>query len=341
MKFLIAILCTAISLVASAAKSTGEVHIFPQPDGTKVAVQLFGDESFSWHQTTDGILLTYANKAYYIATIDSLGNLINSGVLAHNADARTEKEILAIKKQNRKLFFNDSPDIRKARTRSKTIAGYPKSFYCPHSGTVRVPIIIMEYADMKLRLDDRSIWEEYFNGTKRTAFSYETRFQGYGSVKQYFADASHGQLNFEFEIYGPYTADNGHDYYGRGQGTERELELLKEAVSKADADIDFSQYDSNNDGSVDMVYILYAGTGRNISGDDNDFHPACWNTEDSYTSADGKRINIIGGASELMVSAEISSSLGNVRSGIGVTCHEMSHGLGLPDLYWTLVTPPN
>jgi len=332
-KYLLAFLFTAFSLAANAAKSTGAVQIFQQPDGTKVAVQLFGDEYFSWHQTTDGILLTYADKAYYIATTDSLGNLLNSGILAHNADARTVKEIAAIKQQNRSLFFDDSPTVKKAKAQRKAIADYPRGHYCPHSGTVRVPIIIMEYSDMPFRINDRNVWEEYFNGTTRTELSAETRFQGYSSVKQYFADASQGQLDFVFDIYGPYTASGTHDSYGHG----KELTLMKEAVALADADIDFSKYDINDNGYVDMVYVLYAGTGRNLSLRNEDLHPQCNTSTGAYVYADGKSINILGCANEL-VTADFNGK--PMRAGIGVTCHEMSHGLGMPDLYWTLSTTP-
>lgn len=87
-----------------------------------------------------------------------------------------------------------------------------------------------------------------------------------------------------------------------------------------------------------MVYILYAGTGANSSGNNNDFWPTCWNTTGSYATADGMSINIIGGASEL--ATKNHTTLGDKRSGIGVTCHEISHGLGMPDLYWTLGSTP-
>ena len=178
----------------------------------------------------------------------------------------------------------------------------------------------------------------YFNGTTRTPLSEETKWNGYSSVSEFFKDASFGLFEPIFELYGPYTAKNKHDYYGKNS---RNISvILSEAVSKADNDIDFSQYDSNNDGKVDMVYIFYAGTGANLSGDNNDVWPACFPGNQNISTNDGVRITTIGGANELAVYASGSPTGESLRAGIGVTIHEMSHGLGLPDLYNT-GTPRN
>ncbi|MBQ0073931.1 MAG: M6 family metalloprotease domain-containing protein, partial [Prevotella sp.] len=213
------------------------------------------------------------------------------------------------------------------------IPGYPSTKHCPHTGKVRVPVIMMEYADMKFTLN-RNVCEEYFNGTTRTPYSSDTRFDGYSSVAQYFYDSSNGQLEFEFDLYGPYTATNNHDYYGKAS---RNISvILSEAVSKADKDINFKQYDSDGNGIVDMVYIMYAGTGANLSGDNNDVWPACYPGNQNISTSDGVRITTIGGANELAGYSKGSP----IRAGVGVTVHEMSHGLGLPDLYNT-GTPKN
>ena len=112
--------------------------------------------------------------------------------------------------------------------------------------------------------------------------------------------------------------------------------MLTEAVECADKDIDFSKYDSNNDGNVDLVYVLYAGTGANLSGNRNDVWPACWYNR-TITTKEKKIVNVIGVANELASSSYLGEP---IRAGIGVFCHEMSHGLGLPDLYWTLGYKP-
>ena len=351
-KFLIALtLLTTIITTADASKSTGEAHAFAQPDGTTLMVRLLGNETRSWYQTLDGVLLKRNGKAFYIARTVSDGTLANTGILAHNLDSRTEIERTAVKAQDKSLFHKINTDtIAEAKNKKNVIAGYPSADkFCPHSGKIRVPVILMEYAEtdsdnVKFEFD-KETFEEYFNGTKKTPYSSATRFQGYSSVAQYFNDASYGDLQFEFDIYGPYTANKGHDYYGHhsddGYPTgNHEFALLTEAVKKADPDIDFSQYDTNGNGYVDMVYVLYAGTGANISGDENDFWPSCW-YNCSISTADGNKIkiNVIGGANELTISA---ANYGGtpIRAGVGVTCHEMSHGLGLPDLYWTSGSTP-
>lgn len=347
-KYLFSILlCLMVAVGVYAAKSNGGVRKVVQPDGTTLSIQLLGDENFCWYQTIDGVLLIEESKVFYVGQVTEDGELQSSGIVAHNSGSRSSEEQTAVSKQDKNKFFSKANDIvansKKAMFGDLTttsISGYPvENSYCPHSGTITVPIIMMAYSDTPF-VFDKATFEEYFNGTTCTNYSNETRFQGYSSVAQYFHDASDGKLNFKFELYGPYTAAHEHDYYGIAKGKSREQQLLSEAVKNADNDVDFSdaKFDSNNDGNIDMVYVLYAGCGANISHDNNDFWPACWYSSNKYYQGDGKNINVIGGANELAIRDD--ATLGSLRAGIGVTCHEMSHGLGLPDLYWNLTTVP-
>lgn len=334
MKKIFCFLLLFISVVSLwAAKSTGAVRQWKQPDGTIVSVCLMGDEHVSWYQTTDGVMLCRKGNAFYVAEVNDRGDLLPTNVLAHNAGQRLDGEVTLAKAQKRELFFAAAK--RNLSVRSRAIEGYPSNTFSPHTGTVRVPIIMMGYPDVPFTFD-RDVFEDYFNGTVRTDYSRETRFDGFSSLAEFFRDASHGKLNLEFDLYGPYVADFNHDYYGKKAG--HSFNLLTEAVKKADADIDFTKYDSNGDNRVDMIYILFAGAGANISGDDNDFWPACW-YGGNYSTDDNITYNVIGGASELAITAADNDGEA-IRAGIGVTAHEMSHGMGLPDLYWTLSSDP-
>lgn len=329
-KTLCVMLLLFTATVVWAAKSSGAIHIFPQPDGTTIKVRLLGDEHVSWYQTPDGVLLVRGyDKAFYVAEVNADGVLKKTAILAHDMDHRTNQELALVKAQRRDAFM--SAVEREMAANAKSIPGYPSKSFCPHNGVVRVPVILMQYSNMDLSLE-RDVIEDYFNGTTKTPLSYETRFQGYGSVSQYFKDASFGKFELVFDIYGPYTTNYGHDYYGKKSG--KSFTLLTEAVKKADGDIDFSKYDSDGNGKVDMVYVFYAGTGASTSGNNDDIWPSCWYS--TYISTDdGKSINVIGAANELRVYADESPTGKNLRAGIGTTCHEISHGLGLPDLYNT------
>lgn len=320
-----------------AAKSAATAMMVFQPDGSTVTLRLLGDEEFSWYQTVDGVLLAYENSAYYIAKVEK-GKLVSTGILAHDDAERTDAEIAAIAGQDKDGFFAQADNS--VATRRNAVARLDKKNFSPHMGEIHIPIIMMEYYDKQFVLGDGvkeklyEVFEEYFNGTKRTPYSSETRFQGYSSVRQYFCDASNGRFTPVFDLYGPYQASCSHDYYGKASG--KTSNLLIEAVALADADIDFSQYDSNNDGNVDLVYVLYAGTGANLSGNRNDIWPSCWYNRSIITD-ENKVVNVIGATNELAVEDYGGQP---IRAGIGVFCHEMSHGMGLPDLYWTLSYKP-
>lgn len=318
-----------VCLTANAAKASGKPRAMTQPDGTTVMVKLLGDENFHWYQTIDGVLLYPKSGAFYVAEVQNDGQLVPTDLLAHNLDSRTNAETEKAKAQRRHLFFAENKP--KSDGMSK-MAKYPYSGYCPHKGKVRIPIIMLEYPDRKFQKHGDELYaefNEYFNSETVTPFNAKDRqyLNGFGSVKRYFLDASLGQFEPEFELYGPYTASEPHRYYA---GTSPKLG--REALRLAHGDIDFSQYDSDNDGNVDLVYVLYAGTGQNLSQMDDDAWPH-WRMGD-FGTYNGKRVNSIGVSNE-SVDLAFNDGTQTIRAGIGVLCHEISHGLGLPDLYWT------
>ncbi len=88
---------------------------------------------------------------------------------------------------------------------------------------------------------------------------------GPGSMKDFYEEISYGNFSVDGSAEGWYTADNNHDYYGANDASGNDqdpAELAREAVVKADSDVDFSNYDNVGDGSVDTVMIIHEGRGE-------------------------------------------------------------------------------
>lgn len=154
-----------------------------------------------------------------------------------------------------------------------------------------------------------------------------------GSIHQYFYDQSWGQYDLQIDVVGPVTVSRNAAYYGANStwGNDQHAdELVKEACLLADSlGADFSQYDSNGDGKVDWVVILYAGKGEASGGTANTIwpHQSDLSSWGSSITLDGKKVDHYCCLNEL-------SSNGK-RSGIGTFCHEFGHIMGLPDFYAT------
>lgn len=154
-----------------------------------------------------------------------------------------------------------------------------------------------------------------------------------GCVRDYFSEQSFGQYQPQFDVVGPVTVSNGMAYYGGNNGSLTDAnvdEMVQEACELAhDAGADFSQYDNDGDGKVDFVFFYYAGYGEAETGDADNIWPHSSDVSGRQNIVfDGKKVATYACASELTWQTKN-------RAGIGTFCHEFSHVLGLPDLYYT------
>lgn len=221
----------------------------------------------------------------------------------------------------------------KAKTRANI--GNQKTYL----GERRGLIILMEFQDTKFNnknkngktFDVHGLWNDVAN---KEGLKTVNGILVNGSVGDYFRQQSYGQFNLIFDVKGPYTAKNKYAYYGRNKDwgnmtfDQAPFELIIEAVNAANGEVNFKDYDWDDDGEVDQVYVVYAGHGE-ASYDDAD---TIWPHEstlegwlDEKTILQGIAINTYACDNEL--------DPNDRTMGIGTLCHEFSHCLGLPDVY--------
>ena len=101
----------------------------------------------------------------------------------------------------------------------------------------------------------------------------ETLSKNYGSVKQYFKEMSYGLFTPIFDVAAVVHLTHDMKYYGEETGSSHDKNLdqfIKDACTAAhNQGVNFANYDANNDGNVDLVYIIFAGYGENQGGAKN------------------------------------------------------------------------
>lgn len=270
-------------------------------DGTRVEATLRGDEHVHYYQTADGRALQLAEGGYVFVNRDSL--------------VKVHRERL--NESNRLRAKRSTKGVRKA-----TYRGQRKGL-----------VIMVEFSDVKFTYD-RNTFNDFFNKTGYTDNDMA------GSVHDYFLEQSYGQFDLEFDIVGPVTLNYPASYYGYDMTTktshnDRVAAMVNTVCKEVDSQVDYSQYDWNSDGYVDQVYVIYAGYSA-AQGADHTIWPHEWNVRagvsSPYRTAEGPTIGTYGISCELM--GDGARSKGHI-DGIGTSCHEFSHCLGLPDFYDT------
>ncbi len=293
-----------------------------QPDGQKITILLKGDEKVKWAISDDGYtLLRNREGAFCYAYLNENGDLVPSELIAHNTTNRGVSEKAFLQTVEKGLSYSRDQvsmlksiwDIQKKEGR--------KSF--PTTGDRNLVCILMGFTD-KAFTKTQNDFNNLFNQVGYTLDG------ATGSVKDFYKESSYNQLNLTVTVAGPYTAANNMAYYGANDADGYDVKpdvLVTEAVTKADADVNFANFDNDGDGHVDGIYVIYAGYGEEAGAPANTIWAHAW--EITPVTKDGKII------STYSCSSELRGTTGSNITRIGVICHEFGHVLGAPDFYDT------
>jgi M6 family metalloprotease-like protein len=190
---------------------------------------------------------------------------------------------------------------------------------------------------------------------------FETK--GY-TMTTYYKAISSGRFSVTGKVFGWYQAPKDDTYYegdNNGLGGTAIGELLTSALSQADKDADFGQYDNDgadgkpnsgdDDGKVDTIVFIHPEVGGECqnSGQQGNIWSHSWHyskglghtepfvTDDPVRDSNG---DAVAGAFIKIDDYTIQPGLACASTTkakkiiqVGVFCHEFGHALGLPDLY--------
>ncbi|ROS75310.1 M6 family metalloprotease domain-containing protein [Cellulomonas sp. PhB143] len=229
--------------------------------------------------------------------------------------------LLGIARSPRPLGFDDGTYIPPSEFPLGTAASTIRSALldrAPLRGSLRVIVVLVDFSDKHMAATADHFRELFFStGTLAT-----------GSVRDYYAEASHGLVDLAGEVVGPYRMPHTLSWYANGSfgiarpsGTTRARDLARDALAAADAHVGFGPYDNDHNGYVDAFVVVHAGQGGEQTGNSGDIWSHKW-VLPSEVSTDGTKVYAY-----LTIPEDAK---------IGVSAHELGHLVfGWPDLYDT------
>ena len=293
--FTLTLLVTVVTMMAIPAKR-GQWKTLRLANGTEVKAMLVGDEHLHFWQTEKG--------DRYVVKENGTAELADMEQMTSHAASRRGK--LTQRRAPRRVTIGEQTH---------------------YTGQKRGIVILMQFQDTKFKTgNDQAMYNDILNKENYTTSPFK------GSVADYFKAQSGGLFELTFDVLGPYTAKNKASYYGSNDSSGNDKhpdELIVEAVKAADSEVNYKDYDWDNDGEVDQVFVLYAGKGEADGGAANTIWPHMYYLSETYMTQtlDNVHINSYACSNEVTPSGSIE--------GIGCFCHEFSHCMGFPDFYDT------
>lgn len=326
----IALLLSCLSLVSMlmGVPARRVRFVADQIDGSRIALTLCGDERLHYYLTDDAQPVVCADDGgYYYAKLNATGILSPSSVLAHMPSERNvvESNYLKARGDSRKLLSGVKRSPRMQRPAPVRNASATRSAFV---GTKKGLVILAQFPDCKFTMPDaKDYYQAVLNGNGAPQYGIPS------SVSNYFKDQSNGLFDLKFDVVGPVTVSNKVSYYGSNNSWGDDLrpeKMVEEAVRLSSSQVDFSDYDWDNDGYVDQIFVLYAGYSEAQGAAAYTIWPHAYNL--SYAGITPPMFNGVK-IDAYACSSELSGKSGSTPDGIGTFCHEFSHNLGLPDLY--------
>lgn len=293
------------------------------PDGSSLPVQIHGDARFHYETTIDGYPVVQGPDGFYYYLTDSQGRSVRSAVRVSARNRRTAEELRLLAT----LPHGVTAGARLRTPQSQTRVGLETGF--PTTGDVRSLVILVNFSDVT-----------FTTAGPQRAFERMLNEKGYsdngaiGSARDYYLQNSGERFRPTFDVVGPFTLDHPVAYYGANtdyRDPNAEKMIVDACRKAAAAGVDFAQYDLDNDGKIDNVFVYYAGYNESEGGGSNTVWPHRGEVSDSGETFNGKTLCVYACTSELSGSEGFDSRM----AGIGTFCHEFGHVLGWPDFYDT------
>ncbi|MFN8180160.1 MAG: M6 family metalloprotease domain-containing protein [bacterium] len=205
----------------------------------------------------------------------------------------------------------------------------------PHSGALRVLVILAEYSDLPHHI---------------AAARYASHLFGSGTtITSYYDELSGGRLTVTGDVHGWFTLPQTEHYYSNGeQGVtaypHNGQKLAEDAVAAAIAGgVNLADYDADGDHVVDALLVIHSGEGYEWAGnpglsplpDPDSINSHKWVVTNGDFGSGLPRVEDYFTGPELQRAVPFFHSWSDSIATIGVLCHELGHVLGLPDFYDT------
>ncbi|MBW3094674.1 hypothetical protein KIH75_04830 [Bifidobacterium sp. 64T4] len=219
------------------------------------------------------------------------------------------------------MLTNDAPlntslDPQDPNEKSPEPIGMGQRVGLGRTGVAKVVALRVDFPDQQFAQGDSlEALQSLIDGTNQGSAPYD-------NLNSYYQRSSYGKLSFTGQAF-DYHATRNRSEYGSAE------EVILEALRALDATVDFSQFDGNDDGRIDLVYMHFAGPNTG-------WHGMWWSYETNASEGltfDGK---------ELCNIATLHQP-SNTTEGAKTIIHETGHALGLADYYAspTSTTTPN
>lgn len=317
------------ALTASAVPAHPRPVDVTQSDGTKLTVRLVGDEFYHFSMTTDGYTLLQRSNGDYVYAVQSGSKLVASNVVAHNPQMRTASELKMV--STLKKGLTDQTSIaqgKRVRSNRDKLMDPRRTDYQDFRGLV----VLIEYTDKSFTYGN-DYFDDLMNKENYTGY-YSS--EGYfvpctGSARDYYYDNSMGVFSPQFDVVGPVKVNYS---CTTPQGYNNVADIFVSAIDALDPTVDFSKYDGDDDGVVDMIYFIVAGYTANFSGNNSGYlwpHQfyMYYYTSDLYDNVYLGRYSCSGEIYGWEYYGYTDPD------GIGTIVHEFTHALGIMDLYDT------
>lgn len=310
-----------------------------QPNGDKITLYKKGDRVINWWETEQGEKVLQKGNWFVFAEIDADGNMQASKRKVESKpsfisrifgakQATGEQKIFYSNKQikNKETSYFSSPSILRSQSQNARVIS--KKF--PTTGNRKMLLILAQFQNKAFNVERN----QFVDMMNKENYIHPLNTNSYGSFRDYYLDASFGALDITSTVSVVVTLPHNYEYYGendpnRNNEDMRMQEFVKDALKEVEnSGMDFSQFDNNGDGVVDLVNIIHAGEGEEASNDAN----TIW-SHSHYLYSQNRPIYDGVSFYSYVVNPECMARRTSTITGVGVICHEFGHALGLPDFY--------